>query len=90
MQHPLSGPVPRASQTADDGPPAWLLRLAERVQTGLDRIVGRPPPDTSNAQSAEEEGERNASFERNWGIFYLPISLVIVLWLVLMVFWNRL
>jgi hypothetical protein len=83
MRHQLSGP-------ADDGPPAWLLHLTERVQVRLDRIVGRPPPDPSQARPADEEGERNASFERNWGVFYLPISLVILVWLVLMVFWNRL
>jgi len=53
-------------------------------------MVGRPPSDGSDARSAEEEAERNASFERNWGAVYLPISLVIVVWLVLMVFWNRL
>jgi hypothetical protein len=53
-------------------------------------MVGRPPSSRRDARLAEDEAELNAFFERKWGVVYRPMSLVIVVWLVLMVFWTRL
>jgi hypothetical protein len=78
-----------------DTPPAFLLRAADWTQRQLDRVWqrGEEPVEELNdeALAAREEAAREEAerFERRWGIYYIPIALVVVLWLIAASVWDK-
>lgn len=91
-------PIPPERQEKSGEPPEWLLGLAGRLQQRLDSVVrwfrggGRQPAGEGGSAEADAERARadEAAFERKWGIYYKPLAFLVVLWLVLMAFWERL
>jgi hypothetical protein len=79
-------------------PPLWLVESVDRLQSRLDRLWSRlrGEPATQDDQDLTEEErlehsrDEAAAFERKWGVYYKPLVLLVVLWLILMAVWERL
>jgi hypothetical protein len=81
----------------ESAPPPWLIESVDRLQGWIDRLWSRlrGEPGTRDDQDLTEEErlqharEETSTFERKWGVYYKPLVLLVVLWLILMALWDR-
>jgi hypothetical protein len=61
-----------------------------RIQASFGPALTPEERKLSPERQMEIRRSKTARFERKWGVYYMTVSLVAVLWLVLMAMWDRL